>query len=91
MMGPNLYNDTCMIPLPGFVSCLVLDGDTVPWPEGRKRLASLGNLFSFLNVTLCIRCGPGLGCLSPFRSWLEFARLKGKEITEYPTIDNLGW
>ena len=78
-----------MIPLPGSVSCLVLDSNTVSWPEGRKRLASLGYLFSFLNVALCVCCGPGLGCLSPLRSWLEFARLKGEEVSEHPTIDYL--
>ena len=64
-----------MLPLARVVSCLVLYGDMVPWLEWRERLASLCELFTLLDMSLCVSVGSVLGGLSPLRSGLEFPRL----------------
>ena len=74
-MWANLYHHSRVLPLARVVSCLVLYGDVVPWLEWRERLASLRELFTLLDVSLCISIGSVFSSLSPLRSGLELPRL----------------
>ena len=80
-MRADLYHHPSVRPLLRIVSMLSLNGNLVTWLEWRKIFTPSSELLSFQEVTLSIRCGSGIGSLSPFLSGLKFTWLQGQKVS----------
>ena len=90
-MGPDLNDDTCLVPLLGSVAVLVLDVDAVPRLERREGPRAMCHSLLSPGPGFGEGLLSGFGSKSPLLSGEEFARLEWERVSDLATEDCHSW
>ena len=90
-MGADLNDDTCLIPLLGSVTVLVLDIDTIPRQERRKVSGAMCHPLLSPGPGFGEGLLSGFGSKSPLLSGEELARLEWERIPDLATKHCHSW